>query len=436
MTRLIEARGLSVRYQGADVLQHVDFQIDGGEIVTVVGPNGSGKSTLMKSLTGALQPSAGTIARADGLRLGYVPQKLSLDPTFPLTVSRFLDLPRRAERQERDRVLDRLGIRGIATRPLSGLSGGQYQRALLARALLARPQLLILDEATQGMDQRGSADFYALIADLRAETGVAVLMVSHDLHVVMSASDRVICLNGHVCCEGSPEIVRSAPEYRALFGTGTHGALALYRHSHDHSHDHDAGHHNAHEHFREHAPHGSEHAHSGGPGRGSVSHRAGIGPDLQAPVAETDVGNLGKKARGIGESPGTPALMSSGAAHTGCDHDHDIYPGRDGQRVPSPHTRQGDAPTGKGTATEGSPSLTSSAPDYEHGKSPVTDQAVPDAGIPSVAHRDDALHPAGDVHPASPGAAGNAAGDRARAARKASAKIPVAPRSFPEGSEP
>ena len=242
MTRLIEARGLSGRYSGAEVLRGVDFHIDAGEIVTVVGPNGSGKSTLMRLLVGALTPAAGLITRSPGLRLGYVPQKLAIDPTLPLTVDRFLDLPRRAGRREKAAMLERVGIGGLASAQLTALSGGQYQRALLARALLTRPQLLMLDEATQGMDQRGSADFYALIEDLRTETGAAVLMVSHELHVVMSASDRVICLNGHVCCQGTPEIVRSAPEYRALFGTGTHGALALYRHEHDHSHDHDHDH--------------------------------------------------------------------------------------------------------------------------------------------------------------------------------------------------
>ena len=260
MSRLIEAKGLSAGFGGTDVLSGVDFHIDGGEIVTVVGPNGSGKSTLMRMLVGALSPRAGRITRMPGLRLGYVPQRLSIDPTLPLSVSRFLDLPRPAGRAAKAAMLERVGISALADRPLAGLSGGQYQRALLARALLVDPHLLILDEATQGMDQRGSADFYALIATLREEMGTAVLMVSHELHVVMSASDRVVCLNGHVCCEGAPEIVSSAPEYRALFGTGTHGALALYRHEHDHSHDHDHshGHHHGHDHGdHDHHDHGA-----------------------------------------------------------------------------------------------------------------------------------------------------------------------------------
>ena len=131
---------------------------------------------------------------------------------------------------------------------MAALSGGQFQRVLLARALLSDPQILILDEPTQGLDQPGEAAFYRLIEEVRAQTGAAILMVSHDLHVVMAASDRVICLNGHICCEGTPRVVSNAPEYRALFGLGTKGALALYQHQHDHSHDHGHGHsHHAHE---------------------------------------------------------------------------------------------------------------------------------------------------------------------------------------------
>lgn len=218
-------------------LKHVDFHIDAGEIVTVVGPNGSGKSTLLKSVIGAVKPIEGSITRQPGLRIGYVPQKLHIDPTLPITVKRFLSLPRKKSAQEIDAALHRVGAADLLEKQMSTLSGGQFQRALLARALLEKPDLLILDEPTTGLDQPGSAALYALIEDIRRETGTAVLMVSHELHVVMSASDRVICLNGHVCCHGAPEIVASAPEYRALFGSGTQGALALYRHDHDHTHE-------------------------------------------------------------------------------------------------------------------------------------------------------------------------------------------------------
>ena len=246
---LVTVTGLNVQLGGHTVLHHVDFDIDAGEIVTIVGPNGSGKSTLLRAIIGAVPPDAGKVLRGKGLRIGYVPQKLHIDPTLPMTVRRFLDLPVRVSDAAAAAALDEAGAGALMTRQMAGLSGGQFQRVLLARALLSDPQLLILDEATQGLDQPGSAAFYQKIADVRAAHGCAVLMVSHELHVVMAASDRVICLNGHICCQGEPEHVASAPEYRALFGTGTGGALALYRHEHHHSHDH--GHDHDHDHPHE-----------------------------------------------------------------------------------------------------------------------------------------------------------------------------------------
>ncbi|MHA6344596.1 metal ABC transporter ATP-binding protein [Roseivivax sp. CAU 1761] len=245
---LIEASGLTVRHGGAPALAGVDFHVDPGEIVTIVGPNGSGKSTLIRTLLGGIRPTEGRVRRRPGLRLGYVPQRLVLDPTLPITVTRFLGLPRRVARAEAEAALARAGVPDLGRQQMAGLSGGQFQRVLLARALLERPDLLILDEATAGLDQPGAAAFYRRIEEVRAETGCAVLMVSHDLHVVMSASDRVVCLNGHVCCEGTPEVVSEAPDYRRLFGAGTQGTLALYRHSHDHSHDHGDGHGDGHDH--------------------------------------------------------------------------------------------------------------------------------------------------------------------------------------------
>jgi len=234
---LVQISGLTARLGGAAVLRDVDFSIGPGEIVTVVGPNGSGKSTLLRVIIGALRPEAGKVTRAAGLRIGYVPQSLHIDPTLPMTVRRFLDLPGRVPDKAAATALEEAGAEALTGRQMARLSGGQFQRVLLARALLSRPDLLILDEATQGLDQPGSAAFYRKIAEVRDKLGCAVLMVSHELHVVMAASDRVICLNGHVCCEGEPEHVASAPEYRALFGTGTQGALALYRHEHTHRHD-------------------------------------------------------------------------------------------------------------------------------------------------------------------------------------------------------
>ena len=250
MKTLLEARDVDVRIGALRVLDRVNFRLEAGEIVTIVGPNGSGKSTFLRTLIGAHQPTSGTVTRADGLRIGYIPQKLQIDSTLPITVARFLNLPSRVGATKVREALAQAGVSDLALRPMVGLSGGQFQRVLLARALLASPDVLILDEATQGLDQTGSASFYRQIEEVRQTLGCAVLMVSHELHVVMAASDRVICLNGHVCCEGAPEHVASAPEYRALFGTGTQGALALYRHDHDHAHD-EAGncvhdHHEAH----------------------------------------------------------------------------------------------------------------------------------------------------------------------------------------------
>lgn len=244
---LIGLEGVEVRLGGAPVLSGVTLAIEPGEIVTVVGPNGSGKTTLVRTIVGALPPALGRVVQRPGLRIGYVPQRLAVDRTMPVTVDRFLGLAGGAGRAERREALARTGVEELAGAQLADLSGGQFQRVLLARALLRRPDLLVLDEPTQGLDQPGTAQFYRLIEEVRRDLGCGVLMVSHDLHVVMSASDRVICLNGHVCCEGTPTVVRSAPEYRALFGWGTEGALALYRHEHDHAHDHEHDHTHRHE---------------------------------------------------------------------------------------------------------------------------------------------------------------------------------------------
>lgn len=243
--RLVTVDRMSVKRGSHQALSNVDLTIDKGEIVTIVGPNGSGKSTLLRCIIGALKPDSGTVLREAGLRIGYVPQRLSIDATMPLTAARFLSLPTKRSKREIQEALAQVGAEGLGNRPMAGLSGGQFQRVLLARAIMDKPDLLILDEPTTGLDQPGSADLYTQIEQVRRDTGAAILMVSHELHVVMSASDRVVCLNGHVCCHGTPEIVASAPEYRALFGTGTHGALALYRHEHDHHH---------HEHGHDHAP--------------------------------------------------------------------------------------------------------------------------------------------------------------------------------------
>ncbi|MEO0701695.1 MAG: metal ABC transporter ATP-binding protein [Pseudomonadota bacterium] len=239
---LLSVEDVSVSYGANTVLRGVDMVVEPGEIVTIVGPNGSGKTSLLKAIIGATRPSQGKVMRKPGLTIGYVPQRLHIDPTLPITVERFLRLSNRMDRAACARALEAAGVPDLSRRQMSQLSGGQFQRVLLARALINQPDLLLLDEATQGLDQPGSAAFYRQIEAVRRDTGCAVVMISHELHVVMSASDRVVCLNGHVCCQGAPAVVASAPEYRALFGTGTGGALALYRHDHDHDHDDDHPH--------------------------------------------------------------------------------------------------------------------------------------------------------------------------------------------------
>lgn len=241
---LAETQSLSVKLEGRAILQGVNLTINSSEIITIVGPNGSGKSTLLRALVGAVEIDGGSVKLRNGLRIGYAPQRLYIDKTMPITVRRFLNAPE-AESAE---ALAEVGAEALIERQMSTLSGGQFQRVLLARALTRQPELLLLDEPTQGLDQPGSAAFYQLIEAVRTRTGCAVVMVSHDLHVVMSASDRVICLNGHICCEGAPSVVSTAPEYRALFGMGTKGALALYQHEHDHGHDHEHDHSHDHEH--------------------------------------------------------------------------------------------------------------------------------------------------------------------------------------------
>ena len=231
---LFEFEHVSLRLGGTLVLNDISLQMDAGEIVTIIGPNGSGKSTLLRLLIGALAPDRGVIRKASSLRIGYVPQRLSIDPTLPMTARDLLRLRRKLPDDEVSSALDEAGVQGLEQRQVSALSGGQLQRVMLARALLGAPDLLVLDEATQGLDQPGIAAFYRRIEAVRQTRGCGVLMVSHDLHVVMSASDHVICLNEHICCQGAPNHVLAAPEYRALFGVGTGGALALYTHDHDH----------------------------------------------------------------------------------------------------------------------------------------------------------------------------------------------------------
>lgn len=233
---LIEARGLSLSRHGIAILSDVDFHVAPGEIVTIVGPNGAGKTTLVRVLLDVLSPDSGTVTRRKGLTIGYLPQKLHVDPVLPLTVRRLLTLTRHAPRAAVEAALAEVGGAHLADKAVSGLSGGEMQRALLARALLRRPDLLVLDEPTQGVDQTGQAEFYELLRTIRDRRGCGIVLISHDLHVVMAATDRVVCLQHHVCCVGAPRMVAGDPEYRRLFGPAA-AEFAIYRHRHDHGHD-------------------------------------------------------------------------------------------------------------------------------------------------------------------------------------------------------
>ena len=234
---LIRLTGVSVGYAGRAALEGVDVSVREHEIVTVIGPNGSGKTTLVRAALGLITPDGGEVVRRAGLRIGYVPQHLEVDRTLPLTVGRFLAMSGVTSTDALGRALAEVGVAGGLDGPFQGLSGGEAKRVTLARALLRRPDLLVLDEPTSNVDVAGQAAFYDLIRAIRDDRGCGVLLVSHDLHLVMRATDTVVCLNGHVCCSGRPDTVSRDPEYLALFGPRVAETLGIYAHEHDHRHD-------------------------------------------------------------------------------------------------------------------------------------------------------------------------------------------------------
>lgn len=234
---LLEARGLSLSFGTLPVLQNVSLSLNAGRIVTLIGPNGSGKTTLLRALIGLQAVDRGEVVRRTGLRIGYMPQKLKIDPVLPLTVKRFLTLTAPAPIGARRAALEEVGAARLIDAPVQALSGGELQRVMLARALLRQPDLLVLDEPAQGVDAGGQRALYRLIDDIRRRRGCAVLMVSHDLHLVMAQTDLVVCFHHHICCSGPPERVERDPAYGALFGRDTLAGLAVYAHHHDHGHD-------------------------------------------------------------------------------------------------------------------------------------------------------------------------------------------------------
>lgn len=230
---LAVARGVSVSYGQRQVLDSVDITINAGEIITLVGLNGAGKSTLVRVILGITNPDSGEVSRMIGLKVGYTPQRVHRDLILPMTVRRFLKLGGKASRSEIGETLDEVGVSAIVDNPLSEISGGEMQRVLLARALLRHPNLLILDEPMAGVDITGQSELYELISNIRDRRGCAILLVSHDLHLVMAATDTVVCLNRHVCCTGKPRVVLRDPEFTSLFGGHMSATFAIYRHMHE-----------------------------------------------------------------------------------------------------------------------------------------------------------------------------------------------------------
>ena len=233
---LVAAQDVSLAFRGKPAVENVSIEVHACEIVTLIGPNGAGKTTLARALLGLAAVSAGRITRRPGLRIGYVPQRFPIDRIIPLSVRRFMSLSEAVPQERAASCLAETGAERLIDAQMSELSGGEFQRVLLARALARDPQLLVLDEPAQAVDFAGAAQLYELITAIRDTRGCGILLISHDLHVVLGASDRVICLNRHVCCEGRPGTVAGHPEYVRLFGPRAAASLGIYEHHHDHTH--------------------------------------------------------------------------------------------------------------------------------------------------------------------------------------------------------
>ena len=237
---LIQTNNLCLNINEKTIIDNVSIELYANQIVTLIGPNGAGKTTLVKLILGLIKPTAGQVTQQKGLRIGYMPQKIQIDPSLPLNVERFLKLaPTSSFKKsfELGVVAEMTRITHLLKQPLYRLSGGETQRVLLARALLQKPELLVLDEPVQGVDVVGQTELYQLIGQIRDELKCGVLMISHDLHLVMANTDSVICLDSHVCCHGHPETVSNSPAYLDLFGQHQNAGVVAYTHHHNHVHD-------------------------------------------------------------------------------------------------------------------------------------------------------------------------------------------------------
>lgn len=233
---LVTLANTGVFRDGRWLVRGIDLEVHRSEIVTLIGPNGSGKSTTAKMALGIIKPDEGIATRDEVLRVGYVPQKIAVDWTLPLTVRRMMTLTGKLSVHEINVALESTGAAQLVNAEVGHLSSGEFQRVMLARAIARKPDLLVLDEPAQGVDFSGELELYELISRIRDDLGCGVLLISHDLHVVMAATDQVVCLNGHVCCKGTPSNVAESAEYKQLFGMRGADALAVYHHHHDHTH--------------------------------------------------------------------------------------------------------------------------------------------------------------------------------------------------------
>lgn len=236
MSLLTSAHHITFIREGHKILDDVSLEVNHGEIVTIIGPNGAGKTSLLRILLRLETPDRGTVHQKPGLKIGYVPQKFSVDPSLPLSAGHFIRLGGHLNKAVLRGVLEDTGTTALQEKQLSTLSGGEFQRVCLARSLAREPDLLVLDEPVQGIDYAGEIEIYKLIANVRKKHGCGILLISHDLHIVMGEADRVLCLDRHICCSGKPEQVIANPEYERLFGADAVSAYGLYQHSHDHIH--------------------------------------------------------------------------------------------------------------------------------------------------------------------------------------------------------
>ena len=217
------------------LVKGVSLEVKQGEIVTLIGPNGSGKSTTAKIALGIYKEIEGKVNKFTN-KIGYVPQKISIDWTLPIRVIDFMSLTKEPTDEQINIALNLTGVEHLINKSLGNLSGGEFQRVLIARAIAKQPEVLVLDEPVQGVDFKGEIALYELIKKISEELNCGILLISHDLHVVMSATDFVVCLNGHVCCSGTPQVVAKNDEYQELFGDRASTTLSIYEHKHDHTH--------------------------------------------------------------------------------------------------------------------------------------------------------------------------------------------------------